>query len=106
MAIQMLRATAIHCTPSYATYFAEWIKREAGLDPRELGLKKLFCGAEPGAGIPAVRARLQEAWGARVTDRGATGGHTAGGPSLAGLRKAKEQGWTPDAAASGNGGPR
>jgi len=39
-------------------------------------------------------------------DGQATGGHTAGGPSLAGLRKAKEQGWTPDPAASGNGGPR
>jgi phenylacetate-CoA ligase len=68
MAIQMLRATAMHCTPSYATYFAEWIRREAGLDPRELGLKKLFCGAEPGAGIPSVRAHLQEDWGARVTE--------------------------------------
>lgn len=68
MAMQLLRATAMHCTPSYATYFAEWIRREAGLDPRELGLKKLFCGAEPGAGIPAVRARLQEDWGARVTE--------------------------------------
>jgi phenylacetate-CoA ligase len=68
MAIQMLGATAMHCTPSYATYFAEWVRREAGLDPRELGLKKLFCGAEPGAGIPAVRARLQQDWGARVTE--------------------------------------
>jgi phenylacetate-CoA ligase len=68
MAIQMLKATAMHCTPSYATYFAEWVRREAKLDPRELGLKKLFCGAEPGAGIPAIRAKLQEAWGARVTE--------------------------------------
>ncbi len=68
MAIQMLKATAMHCTPSYATYFAEWIRREAGIEPKELGLKKLFCGAEPGAGIPAVRAKLQEDWGARVTE--------------------------------------
>ncbi len=34
-------------------------------------------------------------------DGQATGGHTAGDPSLAGLRKAKEQGWTPG---STNGG--
>jgi phenylacetate-CoA ligase len=68
MAIQHLRATAMHCTPSYATYFAEWVRHEAKLEPRELGLKKLFCGAEPGAGIPAVRAKLQEDWGARVTE--------------------------------------
>ncbi len=39
-------------------------------------------------------------------DGQAADGHTAGDPSLAGLRKAKEQGWTPDPAASGNGGPR
>ena len=38
-------------------------------------------------------------------DGQAAEGHTAGDPSVAGLRKAKEQGWTPDAAA-GNGGPR
>jgi NADH-quinone oxidoreductase subunit E len=29
-------------------------------------------------------------------DGQATGGHTAGAPSLAGLRKAREQGWTPE----------
>jgi NADH-quinone oxidoreductase subunit E len=39
-------------------------------------------------------------------DGQADGGHTAGDPSLAGLRKAKEQGWTPDPADSSNGGPR
>lgn len=68
MAIQLLKATAMHCTPSYAAYFADWVRREADIEPRELGLKKLFCGAEPGAGIPAVRAKLQEDWGARVTE--------------------------------------
>jgi NADH-quinone oxidoreductase subunit E len=39
-------------------------------------------------------------------DGQATGGHTAGDPSLAGLRKAREQGWTPDSAVSSNGGSR
>ena len=42
-------------------------------------------------------------------DGQAVGGHTAGEPSLAGLRKAKEQGWTPDppdSANGSNGGPR
>jgi NADH-quinone oxidoreductase subunit E len=43
---------------------------------------------------------------AGFSDGQAAGGHTAGDPSLAGLRKAKEQGWTPDSVASGNGGPR
>ncbi len=39
-------------------------------------------------------------------DGQAAGGHTAGDASLAGLRKAKEQGWTPDPADRSNGGPR
>jgi NADH-quinone oxidoreductase subunit E len=42
-------------------------------------------------------------------DGQAAGGHTAGEPSLAGLRKAKEQGWAPDppdSANGSNGGPR
>ena len=34
-------------------------------------------------------------------DDQATGGHTAGDPSLAGLRKAKEQGWTPEPSHTG-----
>src|ERR1700683_4508728 len=42
-------------------------------------------------------------------DGQAADGHTAGDPSVAGLRKAKEQGWTPDppdSANGSNGGPR
>jgi NADH-quinone oxidoreductase subunit E len=39
-------------------------------------------------------------------DGQAAGGHTEGDASLAGLRKAKEQGWTADSAAGSNGGPR
>lgn len=68
MAIRLFHANAMHCTPSYATYFAEWVRREAKLEPRELGLKKMFCGAEPGVGIPAIRAKLEAEWGARVTE--------------------------------------
>jgi NADH-quinone oxidoreductase subunit E len=39
-------------------------------------------------------------------DGQAAEGRTAGDPSLAGLRKAKEQGWTPDTPAGRNGGPK
>jgi phenylacetate-CoA ligase len=63
-----LRANALHCTPSYAAYLADYVRRETKIDPRELGFQKIVCGAEPGAGIPSVRAKLQEAWGARVTE--------------------------------------
>ncbi len=63
-----LGANALHCTPSYAMYLADYVRREAKMEPRELGLKKLVCGAEPGVGIPSVRARMMEEWGARVTE--------------------------------------
>jgi NADH-quinone oxidoreductase subunit E len=39
-------------------------------------------------------------------DGQAAGGHTAGDPSLAGLRKAKEQGWTPDSVSTNGGQQR
>jgi phenylacetate-CoA ligase len=65
--IPLLGINAMHCTPSYASYFANYL-REAGVEPRQLGLKKLFCGAEPGAGIPSVRMKLEEDYGARVTE--------------------------------------
>ncbi|HSB18048.1 MAG TPA: hypothetical protein VLE22_26590, partial [Bryobacteraceae bacterium] len=63
-----LHANALHCTPSYALYLADYVRREARMNPRDLGLEKLVCGAEPGAGIPSVRAKMQEEWGARVTE--------------------------------------
>src|SRR5713101_6610107 len=53
-----LGANALHCTPSYAIYLADYVRREAGMDPRELGFKKIVCGAEPGGGIPSVRAKI------------------------------------------------
>jgi phenylacetate-CoA ligase len=68
MYAKMLHATVIHCTPSYAIYLADYVRREAKMDPRELGIQKFVCGAEPGAGIPAVRAKITEEWGARVTE--------------------------------------
>ena len=63
-----LGANALHCTPSYAIYLADYVRRETGGDPRDLGIRKIVCGAEPGAGIPAVRAKMMEEWGARVTE--------------------------------------
>lgn len=65
---KLLRASAIHCTPSYAIYLADYVRREAKMDPRELGIKKFVCGAEPGAGIPSVRAKITQEWGACVTE--------------------------------------
>ncbi|HET8575613.1 MAG TPA: phenylacetate--CoA ligase family protein [Methylomirabilota bacterium] len=66
-AMESLGATAVCCTPSYALHLAE-AARERGLGLRALGVRAMVHAGEPGAGIPAVRARIEEAWGARAYD--------------------------------------
>lgn len=66
-AIEALGATALCCTPSYALHLAE-AARARGLDPAKLAIRTTVHAGEPGAGIPSVRARIEEAWGARAFD--------------------------------------
>jgi phenylacetate-CoA ligase len=66
-AIEALGATAICCTPSYALHLAE-VARERRVALPALGVRATVHAGEPGAGIPAVRARIEEAWGARAYD--------------------------------------
>jgi phenylacetate-CoA ligase len=62
-------ATVLYGTPSYALRIAE-VARDGGVDPAGLGLRALFFSGEPGASIPAVRARIADAFGAEVYDSG------------------------------------
>jgi phenylacetate-CoA ligase len=62
-----LGVTAICCTPSYALHLAE-VARQRGVRLPEHGIRAMIHAGEPGAGIPAVRARIEEAWGARAYD--------------------------------------
>jgi phenylacetate-CoA ligase len=66
-AMQALGATALVCTPSYALHLVE-TARERGVDPTKLGVRVTVHAGEPGAGIPAVRARIEAGWGARAFD--------------------------------------
>lgn len=66
--IRDLGGTVLTCTPSYAAYLAEFIRERLGSEPRELGLKRILLGAEPGGGVPAVRARIAEQYDAFVTE--------------------------------------
>ncbi|MGO9567192.1 MAG: phenylacetate--CoA ligase family protein [Desulfomonilaceae bacterium] len=66
MTTQRLRANVLHCTPSYALYLAEYVRKKYGLEPSQLGYEKLVVGAEPGGGIPAIRKQLEEAYNCRV----------------------------------------
>jgi phenylacetate-CoA ligase len=67
--IEALGATVLVCTPSYALHLAQ-IARERGIDPAKLPVRITVHAGEPGAGIPAVRARIEEGWGARTFDHG------------------------------------
>jgi phenylacetate-CoA ligase len=63
-----LGATVLMCTPSYATYLAERCREQVGMEPAELGFRKLLLGAEPGGSIPAIHDRLEKEYGACVSE--------------------------------------
>ena len=66
------RATVVFCTPSYALHMAE-VAAGRQIDVAELSVRVLVLAGEPGASIPAVRDRIQQAWQADVFDHcGAT----------------------------------
>jgi phenylacetate-CoA ligase len=67
-AIQDTRANMLLCTPSYATYLAEYARERLGLAPDSLGITRIQSGAEPGAGVPAIRQRIEADWGCTLTE--------------------------------------
>ncbi|MGI1664228.1 phenylacetate--CoA ligase family protein [Palleronia sp. KMU-117] len=66
-AVQLLKPTVLGCTPSYALHLAEWAA-DRGIDTAASSVARILVAGEPGGGEPAMRARLQEAWGASVTE--------------------------------------
>lgn len=73
--IELLRksgATALFSTPTYALRLAE-VAAEHQIDLSHLTVKKIVVAGEPGGSVPAIRARIEGAWGATVVDHaGAT----------------------------------
>ncbi len=67
LAIELLRPEAAVLTPSYAAYLVE-SALERGMDLRESSVERVLVAGEPGGGEPAFRAKLEEAWGAGVTE--------------------------------------
>jgi phenylacetate-CoA ligase len=61
-AIEALRPEAAVLTPSYAAYLAE------NFDLAGSSVERVLVAGEPGGGEPAFRAKLEEGWGARVTE--------------------------------------
>jgi phenylacetate-CoA ligase len=74
-AIESLEPEAVVLTPSYAAYLAE------NHDLRDSSVVRVLVAGEPGGGEPAFRAKLEEGWGAKVTEAMGVGDI---GPSLFG----------------------
>jgi len=67
-----LGATVLVATPSYALHLAE-VAADHKLDLEHLSIRLVIVAGEPGGSVPAVRARIREAWGAELLDHaGAT----------------------------------
>lgn len=60
-------ATVVCCTPTYAMRMTE-VAAQEGIDLKETSVRMLLVAGEPGGAIPATRARIEEAWEARVID--------------------------------------
>jgi phenylacetate-CoA ligase len=66
-AVQLLKPEILGCTPSYALHLAEWAEAR-GIDIAGSSVRSILVAGEPGGGEPALRTRLEAAWGAKVTE--------------------------------------
>jgi phenylacetate-CoA ligase len=66
-AIELLKPEAAVLTPSYAAYLVEWAA-ERDVDLQASSVRRVLVAGEPGGGEPAFRAKLEEGWGASVTE--------------------------------------
>jgi phenylacetate-CoA ligase len=61
-AVELLEPEAVVTTPSYAAHLAE------RFDLRGSSVERVLVAGEPGGGEAAFRARLEDGWGAKVTE--------------------------------------
>jgi phenylacetate-CoA ligase len=66
-AIELLRPEAVVLTPSYAAHLIDWAA-DHYVDLRSSSVEHVLVAGEPGGGEPAYRAKLEDGWGAKVTE--------------------------------------
>jgi phenylacetate-CoA ligase len=66
--LSLTKPRVLACTPSYAEHLLERTPEVLGVEPASLGVEIVMCAGEPGAGLPEVRAKLEQGWGAKVFD--------------------------------------
>lgn len=72
LASQLGLADTLYATPSFALHLATALEQR-GIDGVELGLRHIITGGEPGGGLDSVRRRIQESFGADVTEASGLG---------------------------------
>jgi len=66
--IDQTKPTTLLCTPSYAEHLIEKTPKVLNKDVKALGIKRIICAGEPGAGLPEVRKKIREAYDAHIFD--------------------------------------
>ena len=67
--IDAVHPAVLCCTPTYALRLAEVAESDGARPPlRASGVRTIIVAGETGGSVPAVRARIEQAWGARVID--------------------------------------
>lgn len=61
-AFQNIGANALLATSSFPLALADAVEKR-GISPKDLGIKVILAGGEPGAAIPSVRQRVEETFG-------------------------------------------
>ncbi len=83
--MKLFKTNLLSCSPSLATHLIERAPEVLGEPIKNLGIKTLFCGSEPGAGIPEIRNQLEEEYGAKVYDAGGGYGVSCDHPEYQGM---------------------
>ena len=83
--MQLFKVNIFAGTPSLALHLIERAPEVLNAPVKSLGIKILMLGAEPGAGIPEVRQKLESEYGAKVFDAGAGYGVSCDHPVYQGM---------------------
>ncbi|MFT4307008.1 MAG: hypothetical protein QM604_08975 [Microbacterium sp.] len=69
LSMERLQLDVLVGTASFVTHFAGRCEQELGRPARELSVRTIIAGGEPGAGVPHLRQGMLDAWGAtRVSE--------------------------------------
>jgi phenylacetate-CoA ligase len=67
LTIREYAVTTLACTPSYAVHLAR-VAGQHQIEDALAPVQRIICAGEPGASLPAMRERIESAWGARCYD--------------------------------------